>query len=152
MNPEQIDIVVGTWHDACRDGDRLHDALASAAAALGLDARDTIRTTTRPRVPAGSSRPCRCLSPVIDRPTRFTASAGDLMARRGAITMSELGADQSALLGALGELLGAFTDEEQRAWSLALKLFEEAVAATCLDPFGAAPGAAAAVAADGEPG
>ena len=148
MNPEQIEIVVDSWRDACRDADRLHAALrVRLPAPQPGQTRDAFAD---PDARAGwIIEAVSRLSPVIGRPTRFTESAGDLMARRGAVTMGELGTDQSALLGALGELLGEFTDERQRAWALALKLFEETVAATCLDPFGSA--SAAAVAGEQEP-
>ena len=141
MNPEQIEIVVDTWRDACRDGDRLHDALRAR-----LPAAEPGRTHDAYAEPGARAgwiiEAVSRLSPVIGRPTRFTESAGDLIARRGAVTMGELGVDQSALLGALGELLGELDEDEQRAWSLALKLFEETVAATCLDPFGSVPAGA----------
>ena len=141
MNPEQIEIVVDTWRDACRDAARLHDALRAR-----LPAPEPGRTHDAYADPDARAgwiiEAVSRLSPVIGRPTRFTESAGDLMARRGAVTMGELGADQSALLGALGELLGELDEDGQRAWSLALKLFEETVAATCLDPFGSVPAGA----------
>jgi hypothetical protein len=141
VNPEQIEIVVDTWRDACRDADRLHEALrARLPAPVPGPTHDAYAA---PDARAGwIIEAVSRLSPVIGRPTRFTESAGDLIARRGAVTMSERGADQSALLGALGELLGALDEDAQRAWSLALKLFEETVAATCLDPFGGVPAGA----------
>ncbi len=139
MNPEQIDIVAVTWREACRDHARLERALRDR-----LPAPDPIRgddATAEPAIRAAwIVEAVSRLSPVIDRPTRFATAAGDLMARRGAVTMSELGDDQSALLGTLAELLGDLSDDQQRAWALALKLFEETIAATCLDPFGAPPG------------
>ena len=143
MNPEQIDIVVGTWRDACCHHDRLHRALRDRLPAprRGSTGDECDEQTARAGwIIEAVSR----LSPVIDRPTRFNAAAGDLIARRGRVTMSELGADQDALLGALDELLGGLTEEERRSWALALKLFEETVAATCLDPFGATPSASGA--------
>lgn len=149
MNPEQIDIVVDTWRDACCDRDRLHDALRARLPPLEPSRGHEAYADPDPRADWIIEAVSR-LSPVIGRPTRFTESAGDLVARRGAITMSELGADQSALLGALAELLGPLSEDAERAWSLALKLFEETVAATCLDPFGAAP-LAASGAIDEEP-
>ena len=126
MSPEQIDIVGATWQRAARDRVRLCTALAERLP--GPEAEREERA-------AWIIDAVSLLSPVIDRPTRFVASAGDLIGRRGAVTMGELGVDQSALLGALDELLPDRTEADRRAWSLALKLFEEAVASMCLDPF-----------------
>lgn len=131
MSPEQIDIVGATWQRAASDRRRLCEALAERLPGSGPERQERA---------AWIIDAVSLLSPVIGRPTRFVASAGDLMARRGAVTMSDLGVDQSALLGALDELLGARDEHEQRAWSLALKLFEEAVASMCLDPFACPPG------------
>lgn len=130
MNPEQIDIVVGTWRAAGQDGPRLAEALRrrlpGEPAELAARAAWIVEAVSM-------------LSPMIDRPTRFAAGAGELMARRGPVTMSELGTDQAALLGALDELVGPLDEPTARAWSLALKLFEETIAESCLDPFAAAP-------------
>jgi hypothetical protein len=126
MSPEQIDIVGATWQNAASDRRRLCEALADR-----LPGSERVREERAAWIIDAVS----LLSPVIDRPTRFVASAGDLMARRGAVTISDLGVDQAALLGALDELLGARDESEQRAWALALKLFEETVASMCLDPF-----------------
>ena len=126
MSPEQIEIVDRTWRRAARDRRMLCDALAGRLP--GPPAERELRAAW---ICDAVSR----LSPVIDRPTRFVESAGDLMARRGSVTMADLGVDQTALLGALDALIGPRTDGEQRAWALALKLFEEAVASMCLDPF-----------------
>ena len=150
MNPEQIDIVVGTWRDACCHHDVLQRALRDRLPAPrpGSTCDECDEPTARARwIIEAVSR----LSPVIDRPTRYNAAVGDLIARRGPVTMSELGADQAALLGALDELLGGLSDEERRSWELALKLFEETVAAACLDPFSATPSALGAGAIDEEP-
>lgn len=126
MNPEQIDIVVETWHRATRDARRLVAALLSHLPGDEPDrearARWIIDAVT-------------VLAPMIDRPTRFAAGASELIGRRGAVTMSELGTDQAALLGALAELVETFDERTERAWSLALKLFEETIADGCLDPF-----------------
>lgn len=126
MSPEQIDIVGATWQRATRDRERLGAALAER-----LPGSDTEREERAAWIIDAVS----LLSPVIGRPTRFVESAGDLLRRRGSVTMGDLGVDQAALLAALDELLGARTETDRRAWSLALKLFEETVASMCLDPF-----------------
>lgn len=132
MSPEQIDIVGATWQRAAGDRRRLCEALAERLPDSGPDRQERA---------AWIIDAVSLLSPVIGTPTRFVAAAGDLMARRGAVTMGDLGADQAALLGSLDELLGALDEHEQRAWALALKLFEETVASMCLDPFACPPGA-----------
>jgi hypothetical protein len=126
VNPEQIDIVVRTWHEASRDERRLVAALL--ARLPGDDPGRAVRA--RWIVDAVT-----VLAPMIHRPTRFAAGAAELVGRRGAVTMGELGTDQAALLGALDELVERFDDRTARAWSLALKLFEETIADGCLDPF-----------------
>ena len=135
MNPEQIDIVVGTWREASRDGQRLVAALLARLPGNAPDrearARWIIDAVT-------------VLAPMVDRPTRFAAGASEFVGRRGAVTMGELGDDQTALLGALAELVERFDEPTARAWALALKLFEETIADGCLDPFASArePGVA----------
>ena len=128
MNPEQIDIVVGTWREASRDARRL---VASLRARLPGDDADR-EARARWIVDAVT-----VLAPMIDRPTGFAAGASELVRRRGSVTMSELGVDQAALLGTLAELVVGFDERTERAWSLALKLFEETIADGCLDPFAA---------------
>ena len=130
MDPEQVDIVVDTWREAGNNPYRLRVAISDRLPGTPVERGRRISWI----VDAVTS-----LTPIISRPSSFSDATGELIRRRRPVSMSELGVDQVALLGALDEIVGPLTVDERRAWDLALKLFEETIASLCLDPFHAGP-------------
>lgn len=126
MNPEQVDIVVGTWRAAGDNPYRLRVAISDRLPGTPVERGRRISWI----VDAVTG-----LTPIISRPSSFSDAAAELIRRRRPVSMDELGVDQAALLGALDEIVGPLTVDERRAWDLALKLFEETIASLCLDPF-----------------
>ncbi len=123
VSPEQIDAVTRTWSAAVRDPDRLEAAVVERLPGGAPDrARWLVCSVSR-------------LTSVLDRPTTFTAGEAAVT------TVGELAVDRAAVLGAVRSVAGPLAPADERAWALALDLFDELVSARCLDPFGCREGA-----------
>lgn len=124
MSPEQIEAVRRSWSAALAHGDVLVTAITGALTGPGAGegrARWAADTITR-------------LLLVLDRPAAFTAAVASELALLPRLTVTEVAAVETAVLGAVQQLVGDLGEGERRAWRLAFALFGELVA-DHLDPF-----------------